>query len=43
MVAETVKAAPVPPEHHFATKADLASIYEQLESIEGQLPHLLEH
>ena len=26
MVAETMNAAPVPPEHHFATKADLASV-----------------
>ena len=40
MVAETMNAAPVPPEHHFATKADLASIYERLGSIEGQIPHL---
>lgn len=40
MVTETMNAAPVPPEHHFATKADLASIYERIGSIEGQLPHL---
>ena len=40
IVPETMNTAPVPPEHHFATKADLASIYERLGSIEGQIPHL---
>ena len=37
MVAETMNAAPVPPEHHFATKEDLASLRGEFQAT---LPHL---
>ena len=37
MVAETMNAAPVPPEHHFTTKADFASLRGEFQAT---LPHL---